>query len=94
MSKEASFGYGGEPFGVQPQVMVLYEDVVNTTFDGYVYAELEDSPTDLEQLWYGNATAGPTNGQAQVVGGIATFNVSQYYFVSRRAILPPQHNPQ
>ena len=78
MSKEPSFGYGGEPFGVQPQVMVLYEDVVNTTFNGYIYAELEDSPTDLEFLWYNGSIAGPSNGQAQVIDGIATFNVSKW----------------
>lgn len=81
MSNEPSFGYGGEAFGVQPQVLVLYEDVVNTTFDGYVYAELEHSPTDLEMLWFGNDSAGPTNGQAQVEGGIATFNVRMSFLL-------------
>jgi hypothetical protein len=52
------------------------EILVNSSFSGYVYAELEDSPTDFELLRWGNGTVGPTRGTAQVTNGIAQFSVS------------------
>jgi hypothetical protein len=57
------------------QVQVRFNDVVNSSFEGYVYVELEKSPTGLERLWYMNQTTSPTHGVAIVSRGVATFAV-------------------
>ena len=40
----------GETFGQQPEVSVLDDGVIDTTYEGFVYAQLENSPTGFEEL--------------------------------------------
>jgi len=49
--------------------------VINTSFSGFVYAELDQSPTDFEVLRFENFTSGPSRGYATVSNGNAMFNV-------------------
>jgi hypothetical protein len=75
LSKKPGSAYGGELFGVQPEVRVYFDLVLNTTFKGYVYAEIEDSPTGFEKLRYDNTTTSRVHGLAVVERGVASFTV-------------------
>jgi hypothetical protein len=80
---EPSQGRGGEPFLIQPQVAVYdHLGLLAPDLVGYVYAEMETSPTGYESLWVGTCDltgcgveAVRSNAKAYFDNGVATFEV-------------------
>lgn len=74
---------GGEPFQIQPQVAVYNEqNILVPDLLGYVYAEIDSSPTGYETLWIGTCNVTSCGIQvtrdeakADFSNGVATFQV-------------------
>lgn len=66
---------GGEPCLVQPSVGVYKDGSIDITFNGYAYADMENSPTGLESLYVGECDIDENCG-TKVTGAIA----NAYFF--------------
>ena len=67
----------GEVFSQQPEISVLEDGVIDTTFEGFAYALLENSPTGFETLVYRNKTGEQFDSMAIYFAfseGIASFS--------------------